>query len=299
MCQLRRTTKGTPSRHGPLPRRRRPGRMCRHHHRMRHRLRRHGSDSNPAWRRRPMWIPLQLKVVRRRALLVHRTTTVSRARPRRDTTRAAGDPLMVSGRPHLHVRNRRRSVSILNAPDRRRTARPSHRPAMAGKVSLPVSARPAHPARSARAAGRTPSVPRWGAGRARRPVSGRGRPRCSRAVTSASHRFEITWRAGYPLAKHRRPGPGTRRRPTRVRSARAPLLRLLRLLRRNAASSAHRTGAPPEPGRVSRAAGQSSGAPSLPRQARGIGRTQIRSVAASWCPPARFRHRAAGAAPCS
>jgi hypothetical protein len=263
---------------------------------MRHRHRHHRSGSSPGWGHRPTWIPLQLKVVRPPALLVRRTTTLPRVRPRRDTTRAAGGPLMVSGHPHLHVRNRRRSVPIRNAPDHRRTARPSDRQSMAGKVSRPVSARPAHPARSARAAGRTPSGPRWVPGPARRPVNGRGRPRCSPAVTSARHRFGITSRAGYLLAKHRRPGPGTLRRPTRIRSARAPPLRLLR---RNAASSAHRTGALADPGRVSRAAGRNSGAQSLPWQALGLGRTQIRSAAASWCPPARFRHRAAGAAPCS
>jgi hypothetical protein len=247
---------------------------------MRHRHRRRGSDSNPDWGHRPTWIPLRRKVVRTEALPA---TTVSKARPRRDPTRAAAQLPVPSGRRHPRVRSRRPSATIPNDPH--------HRPA-----PLPVNARPARSARNAPAAGRTPSGPRWVAGPARRPVNERGRPRCSRAVSSARHRCEITSRAGYLLAKHRRPGPATPRRPTRVRSGRAPLLRLLR---RNAASSAQRTGALADPGRVSRAGGQSSGARSLPRQALGIGRTQIRSAAAIWCPPARFRRRAAGAAPCS
>jgi hypothetical protein len=264
--------------------------MCRHHRRMRHRHRRRGSDSNPDWGHRRTWIPRRLKVVRPPALLVHRTTTVSKVHPPRDTKSSAGDPPMSSPRPHPHARNRRRGRAIATAPRHRQAPRP----AMAAKAPLPVSARPA---RSDPAAGRTPSVPRWVAGPVPRPVNGRGRPRRSRAVTSARHRYEITSRAGHPLAKHRRPGPATRLGQTRVRSARALLLRLLR---RNAASRAHRTGAPlADPGRVSRAAGRSSAAPSLPLQARGLGRTQIRSAPASWCPPARFRRRAAGAAPCS
>lgn len=273
--------------------------MCRHHRRMPHRLRHRGSDSNPGWGHRPRWIPLQLKVVRPPPRLDPRTTTVWRVRHRRDPTRAAGDPLMVSGRPHPPVRSRRDSAASLNGPPRRQVGTTSGRPfrlAMTAKV---------HPVRIARAAGRRPSGPdRRPAGSSmirRRPVSGRGRPRCSRAVTSARHRFETTSRAGYPRARHRRVGPGTPRRPIRARSARAPLRRLLC---RNAASNAQRTGARAEPGRVSRAgvsrvAGHSSGAPSPPRRARGAGRTQIRSAAVSWCPPAGFRHRAAGAAPCS
>ena len=273
--------------------------MYRHHHRMRHRRRRRGSDSNPGWGHRLRRIPLQLKVVRPPALLDPRTTTVSRVRLRRDPTRVAGDPQKVSGHPHPPVRSRRDSAASPNGPPRRQvgtTSRPPFRLAMTAK-GLPV--------RIARAAGRRPSAPARRPGGSsmirRRPVNGQGRPRCSRAVTSARHRFETTSRAGYPRARHRRVGPGTRRRPIRVRSARAPLRRLLR---RNAASSAPRAGARAEPGRasrvgVSRVAGRSSGAPSLPRQARGAGRTQIRSAAVSWCPPARFRHRAAGAAPCS
>jgi hypothetical protein len=261
--------------------------MCRRHHRrIRHRHRRHGSDSSPDWGHRRTWIPRQHKVVRSGALPA---ITVSRARPRHATKRAAGDPPRLSGRPHPRARNRRRGPAIATAPRHRQAPRP----AMAAKAPLPVSARPA---RSAPAAGKTASGARWVAGPAPRPVNGRGRTRCSRAVTSARHRYEITSRAGRPLAKHRRPGPGTPRRPTLVRSARAPLLRLLR---RNAASRTHRTGALPDPGRVSPAAGQSSEAPSLPRQAPGIGSIQIRSAAASWCPPARFHHRADGAAPCS
>ena len=266
---------------------------------MRHRRRRRGSDSSPGWGHRLRWIPLQLKVVRPPPLLVLRTTMVSRVRLRRDPTRTGGDPLMVSGHPHPPVRSRRDSAASPNGPPRRRvgtTWRPPFRLAMTAK-GLPV--------RIARAAGRRPSDPgRRPAGSSmirRKPVSGRGRPRCSRAVTSGRHRFETTSRAGYPRARHRRVGPGTRRRPIRARSARAPHHRRLR---RNAASSAPRVGARAEPGRasragVSRAAGHSNAAPSLPRQARGAGRTQIRSAAVSWCPPARFRHRAAGAAPCS
>jgi hypothetical protein len=222
--------------------------------------------------------------------------TVAEPPRRHETRRDAEDPLMLSGRPHRSLRNGRRSAAIPTAPRRRRaeiTPRRPPRPAMVAKGRRPSSA--VHRARSARAAGRRPSAGarRWVDSMIRRAVTVAGPPRCTRAATSARHRFGIPPRAGHPLAKHRRPGPGAPRRPTRVRSGRAALLRP------NAASRARRSGPLPGPGRVSRAAGPSSGGRSMPRRARGIGRTQIRSAAASWCPPARCRPRAAGAAPCS
>jgi hypothetical protein len=236
---------------------------------MRRRHRRHGSASKADWGRRPTWIPLQPKVVRPLALLGHRTTTASKVRPRRDTTTSAVDPLMLTAGPHPHMKNRRRDPAIANDPHHRQVP-----PAMAAKA--PRLAMP----------GRIPSGPLWAAGPSHHPVNGREKPRCSPAVTSVRRRIGTTWRAGYPLAMHRRPGPGTPRRPKRVRSAPAPLPRLLR---RNAASRAHRSGPLPHPGR-------SSGAGSPPRRVRVVGRIQIRSAVANWCPPARFRHHADGAA---
>ena len=250
-------TPPAPSRPAPPPAP--PRRTCRRHRRTRHRLRRRGSVSSPGWGRRQNRIRLQRIPVRPLARLGRRTITVSRARRPRETTREAERPPTSNGRPHLPMRNRRRSAASPNGrgsgsrtagqpkggqyaaapgdgrtgppPGERPTGEPpgapgeerhgrgqdSERPPVGGQPGPPPGERPpGAPARSATAAGRRASAHRWVASPARHPVNGPGKPRCSRAATSARHRYATPSRAGYPHAKGRRPGPGAPRRPTRA-----------------------------------------------------------------------------------